>query len=181
MASSGREDREEQFLLRVQDPALAERLRNVLRETAPSEDMNKAIELIFKDSDRQGEFVFGEERYTVLLKDLPCIVESYKTFDDINLVKSSDVGQMLLVQPKGAPVDPSPEARDGVTPAMRDVRNRLFRPKIESDPAHVARVERDLLTILGGAAPPGVEYMDVEEEYVVDEAGVGKWLPCKRR
>ena len=30
---------------------------------------------------------------------------------------------------------------------------------------------------LQGGAPPGVEFIDHEEEYVVDERGVGSWKP----
>jgi TATA-binding protein-associated factor Taf7 len=32
--------------------------------------------------------------YPVRVLDLPTIVESYKTYDDINLVKTGDVGQV---------------------------------------------------------------------------------------
>jgi TATA-binding protein-associated factor Taf7 len=32
--------------------------------------------------------------YPVKVLDLPTIVESYKTYDDINLVKTGDVGQV---------------------------------------------------------------------------------------
>ncbi len=40
----------------------------------------------------------------------------------------------------------------------------------------VAKVERDLMAILDGAAPEGVKFVDVEEEFVVDPAtGVGSW------
>ena len=28
------------------------------------------------------------------LLDLPCMVESYKTYDDVHLVKSNDIGQV---------------------------------------------------------------------------------------
>ncbi len=46
------------------------------------------------------------------------------------------------------------------------------------DPAEVSAVERDLLALLSGFAPAGMQVTDVEEEYVVDEAsGVGSWRP----
>lgn len=39
-------------------------------------------------------------------------------------------------------------------------------------------MERDLLALLSGFAPAGMQVTDVEEEYVVDEAsGVGSWKP----
>jgi hypothetical protein len=84
---------------------------------------------------------------------LPCVTESYKTYDDVHLVKTTDVGQVLLVG------DPAPEeavsslnkddeVRDGVTPPMRNVRERLFKKPIDVEATLVSKVEVDLLTIL---------------------------------
>lgn len=43
---------------------------------------------------RTGQFSFGSEVLPVTLLDLPCVVESYKTYDDSHLVKMCDVGQV---------------------------------------------------------------------------------------
>lgn len=43
---------------------------------------------------RTGQFSFGSEVLPVTLLDLPCVVESYKTYDDNHLVKMCDVGQV---------------------------------------------------------------------------------------
>lgn len=43
---------------------------------------------------RKGTFTFDDTVLPASLKDLPTIVESYKTYDDINLVKSGDIGQV---------------------------------------------------------------------------------------
>ena len=45
---------------------------------------------------RTGHFTFGSEVFPVTLLDLPCVVESYKTYDDNHLVKTCDVGQVSL-------------------------------------------------------------------------------------
>lgn len=37
----------------------------------------------------------GADEFSVLLKDLPTIVETYKTYDDAHLVKCTDVGQVF--------------------------------------------------------------------------------------
>ena len=47
---------------------------------------------------REGRFVIGGESYPLLLLRLPCVVESFKTYDDINLVKSADIGEVCLLQ-----------------------------------------------------------------------------------
>ncbi len=44
----------------------------------------------------------------------------------------------------------------------------------------VTQVEADLLNIIQGGAPAGYEYLDVEEEYVVDaKTGSGSWQLAK--
>ena len=48
-----------------------------------------------KSSGRSGTFVLDGETFPLVLQDLPTIVESYKTYDDINLVKTADIGQVL--------------------------------------------------------------------------------------
>ena len=44
---------------------------------------------------RRGTFIFGETALPASLKDLPTIVECYKTYDDVNLVKTGDIGQVI--------------------------------------------------------------------------------------
>ncbi|CAI7812704.1 unnamed protein product [Closterium sp. NIES-54] len=71
----------------------------------------------------------GEESFSASLLDLPAVVESWKTYDDNSLVKTADVGQMIVVrEPSEAerPIE-GPESRNGLTPPMRDVRRRRFR------------------------------------------------------
>jgi hypothetical protein len=55
--------------------------------------------------------------------------------------------QVLLVRGADEPAPEGSEARDGVTPAMRDARRRLFRRPIDVSPDLVRRVEADILTI----------------------------------
>ncbi len=43
---------------------------------------------------RGGTFVIGNDRFPASLLDLPCVVESYKTYDDSVLIKTADVGQV---------------------------------------------------------------------------------------
>ena len=45
---------------------------------------------------RKGIFTFDDIVLPASLKDLPTIVESYKTYDDINLVKTGDIGQVII-------------------------------------------------------------------------------------
>ncbi|XP_077233348.1 polyubiquitin-like [Tasmannia lanceolata] len=46
---------------------------------------------------RSGTFVIGNDHFPASLLDLPCIVESYKTYDDSVLIKTTDVGQRVCL------------------------------------------------------------------------------------
>lgn len=166
---------EEQFILRFSDPRLANRIRRALRE---EESLKDIISLSFPESARQGVITIDGEPHRVDLLDLPTVVESYKTYDDTNLVKTGDIGQILMVG--GQVSDGQVECKDGVTPPMHQARQRHFRQLPSVDPQIVAQVEADLLNIIQGGAPAGYEYHDVEEEYVVDpKTGVGSWQVIK--
>lgn len=110
---------EEQYVLRVLDPELALKLRKALRE---EENVQGSVELTFQgtfgvqkdhykrcsaqclhacllkwyltDSGRVGRLFVEGKAYQVNVLDLPTLVESYKTYDDINLVKTGDIGQV---------------------------------------------------------------------------------------
>ncbi|KAG1675663.1 hypothetical protein FOA52_002372 [Chlamydomonas sp. UWO 241] len=167
---------EEQFVLRFADPSLAERVRRALRE----EDKlaSDCLQIEFPESGKAGVLMLDGERHTIALLSLPTVVESYKTYDDTNLVKTGDIGQVLLVGGQVAPGQE--ESLDGVTPPMNNARQRHFKQVPSVEPAVVARVEADLLSILQGGAPSGYEFHDVEEEYVVDpKTKVGTWQMVK--
>ena len=36
----------------------------------------------------------GGDEFSAALRDLPTIVETYKTYDDVNMVKCTDIGQV---------------------------------------------------------------------------------------
>ncbi|CAL5227697.1 g10705 [Coccomyxa viridis] len=168
-------DREEQLLLRVQDADLAERLHAVLSER-PGAPKDPTVELRFDEDGegRKGTFSFDETSFRASLKDLPTIVECYKTYDDVNLVKTGDIGQVILV---GGKQNASIKARNGLTPPMRDAARRMFDQNTAVDQKLMQKLEDDLLAIAQGKAPAGMEFVDVEEQYVVDEAGYGSWQP----
>jgi TATA-binding protein-associated factor Taf7 len=46
---------------------------------------------------RNGTFMIGDESFPASLLDLPAVVESYKTYDDSVLIKTSDIGQVNVL------------------------------------------------------------------------------------
>ncbi|MBA0583038.1 hypothetical protein Gorai_013916, partial [Gossypium raimondii] len=107
---------------------------------------------------RTGTFVIGNDRFPASVLDLPCVVESYKTYDDSALVKTADVGQMILVRESGEASPDVVEYRHGLTPPMRDARKRRFRREPDLNPELVQRVEKDLVNIMSGGT---VENLDI--------------------
>ncbi|KAF8056368.1 TAF7 [Scenedesmus sp. PABB004] len=170
-------DLEQHFVLRVQNPALAERLRGWLREQA---SIDGAVKLLFEQAhQRHGVLEVDGQQHTVILQDLPTVVESYKTLDDANLVKVADIGQVLLVVDPDLPPPTSYDSPDGVTPPMRKARARHFRPPITLPEANMRAAVDDVVEILSGRAPDGYTFHDVEEEWVVDSSGSGHWRAVK--
>uniref|UniRef100_A0A803MN94 TAFII55 protein conserved region domain-containing protein n=1 Tax=Chenopodium quinoa TaxID=63459 RepID=A0A803MN94_CHEQI len=116
---------EEQFILRV-PPSIAERIEQLLNED-PSSSEDKSLDLSFTEDGRSGTFMIGDERFPASLLDLPCVTESYKTYDDSVLIKTADIGQMILVREGNDNPPDTVEYRHGLTPPMRDARRRRFR------------------------------------------------------
>ncbi|GJY42072.1 transcription initiation factor TFIID subunit 7 [Tanacetum coccineum] len=141
---------EEQFVLRV-PPSVAERIERLLNESADEESLDLSI----SEDGRSGKFGIGDEQFSASLFDLPTILESYKTYDDSVLIKTTDVGQMILVSEEAVPVPNSGEYRHGITPPMKDVRRRRFRREPDLNPELVQRVEKDLMNIMHDEAGDG--------------------------
>lgn len=211
-------EREEAYVLRFEDAALADRVRAVLRGEAGARPGDAAMELDFDggwrawrligapaaaggrprpstldlpslpesrltpDGDaRHGTFTIAGEAYPASLLDLPTVVECNATLDDANLVKTGDVGQVVLVRRAGADPLTATEAADGVTPPMTDARARHFARRPVAAAAAVAAAEDALLRVAAGGAPEGVEFEDFEEEYRPGEGGLGgEWVRVER-
>ncbi|KAK4352293.1 hypothetical protein RND71_027811 [Anisodus tanguticus] len=146
---------EEQFILRV-PPSVAERIDRLLSENASSEDK---LDLSFSEDGKTGTFVIGEEHFPASLLNLPCVVESYKTYDDNVLIKTADVGQMIMVREEGDPAPDVVEYRHGLTPPMRDARRRRFRREPDLNPELVRRVEKDLQNIMAGGTAENIDIL----------------------
>ncbi|KAK2077091.1 hypothetical protein QBZ16_004725 [Prototheca wickerhamii] len=164
---------EEHSVLRVVDPELAATLRRMLEEGQEEDFQSRATS--------RAPLCSGASPIPLKVLNLPCVAETYKTYDDVNLVKSADVGQVLVVGDAEGLEGPPGEARDGITRPMRNARERIFRQPIEVDPESVSKVELDLLTILAGGAPVGMQFVDYEEVWQInEETGQGEWVPVEK-
>ncbi|KAJ0242390.1 Transcription initiation factor TFIID subunit 7 [Hirschfeldia incana] len=160
---------EEQFILRV-PPSVSERIDRLLSEEASTSD-EIPLDLCFSEDGRSGTFMIGNEEFPASLLDLPAVVESFKTYDDCALVKTADIGQMIMVREQGDPAPNTVEYRHGLTPPMKDARKRRFRREPDLNPELVQRVERDLLNILSGRT---IENGNEQQEETVAEENTNK-------
>ncbi|CAK9865664.1 unnamed protein product [Sphagnum jensenii] len=158
---------EEHFILRVPQ-SVAERLERVLNED-PSCANDQSLDLSFQEDGRTGIFVIGNDSFPAALLDLPCVVESYKTYDDSVLIKAADVGQMIMVREPEEPAPEGPEYRHGLTPPMRDARRRRFRREPDLNPELVQQVENDLQSIMAGGTARHAHVEVVEQEEDADD------------
>ncbi|CAA0841597.1 Transcription initiation factor TFIID subunit 7, partial [Striga hermonthica] len=146
---------EEQFILRV-PPAVAERIERLLNgDSSSSED--RSLDLSFSDDGRTGTFVIGNDSFSASLLDLPTVVESYKTYDDNVLIKSADIGQMIMVKEDNVPE--TAEYKHGLTPPMRDAQRRRFRREPGLNPEVVHLVEKDMQNIMAGGTAENIDIL----------------------
>lgn len=182
--------------MQVADAKLAEQLTRLLQSDIAACDKVK-LELIFETA-RVGRLklqVPEEEQkaYAVTLHALPTVVETFKSHNHINLVKSADVGQVILLHydenfttetmvqsliDVEASGNLPMEHADGITVPMADARNRVFRKQFNVEPELVEQVESHMIALMNGEAPDGWVIEDVAEVYVTDaKTGQGKWMP----
>ncbi|XP_075482814.1 transcription initiation factor TFIID subunit 7-like [Primulina tabacum] len=105
-----------------------------------------------------GKFIIGNDHFSASLLDLLTVVESYKTYDDNVLIKTADIGQMIMVREDSDNIPESLEHKHGLTPPMTDARRRRFRKEPDLNPEVVRRVENDLQNIMAGGT---VENIDI--------------------
>lgn len=155
---------DEQFILRV-PPSIAERLDRLLSESEnASSSEDKSLDLSFSEDGRSGTFVVGNEQFPASLLDLPCVVESYKTYDDSVLIKTADIGQMIMVREADDAAPDVVEYRHGLTPPMRDARKRRFRREPDLNPELVQRVLKDLVKVNASSTADNVDAEFAEQE-----------------
>lgn len=156
---------EEHFILRVPQ-SVADRLEKLLNEDPDS--VGDSLDLAFQDA-RSGSFSIGQDQFPASVLDLPCVLESYKTYDDNVLIKTADIGQIIMVQEQGEPAPEGPEYKHGLTPPMRDARRRRFRREPDLNPDLVQQVENDLQSIMAGGTARDVDVEVVEQEADEDD------------
>ena len=182
---------EEHFVLRMLPGADCEYLRTAIEERkigVPVRDGGADVGLRFFRSDgRRAAINIRGTFYAAVLVDLPCIVETMKSWDKRGWWKSADICQMLLVYRRVSHEDdarhcPLPieinektwQWPHGLTPPMHNVRKRRFRKRVSHRTIEAAEAEVERLlsldqkcTGMGGESTWNVH--DQEREGVEDD------------
>jgi len=181
---------EEQFILRV-PPRVAEQIRELLqnaeKEQVPSSKDKKApkgprekdlgLEFTVEhgDSNRNVMMRIGREEFIGTFVDLPCLIESHKTYDNVNYFKSQDISQMMLVH------DPSEEDfpvvnydseykfASGITPPTRNIRKRKFRRPTDRTKQEIESVEQEIMKLMRGGTVGEDESIEIVDNNLDDE------------
>ncbi|KAJ3241181.1 hypothetical protein HDU81_001577 [Chytriomyces hyalinus] len=139
---------EEQLILRVGDPQLAATLKQIVKDREALDDLS----LVFNDA-RKGALRWKDARYPMTLVDLPCIIESHKTWDNRQLYKIADISQMLVVESKNSSHAYVPREKadefvwpHGISAPLLHVRKRRFRKRISK--RAIENVEREVERLL---------------------------------
>ena len=77
--------------------------------------------------------------------DLPCLIETQKTYDEDHFYKVADISQMLLVNEQGMP-DPPTMWPDGLAKPLKGVRKNRFRKRVNK--IDVESIEREVERLL---------------------------------
>ncbi|KAK5127061.1 hypothetical protein LTR85_008420 [Meristemomyces frigidus] len=155
--------------------------------------MNVSLKFLTNDL-RRAVVRVGERKYAAALVDLPCIVESMKSWDKRGWWKVADVSQMLLVlgqiksedEAKNYPLPREVNKKTmqyahGLTPPMHHVRKRRFRKRVNY--RETENVEEEVERLLreddewernNGAVVKTQEYTQAEWERLQNEPGPGQ-------
>ncbi|KAG0152220.1 hypothetical protein CROQUDRAFT_650315 [Cronartium quercuum f. sp. fusiforme G11] len=130
---------EEQFILKMPPGPDCEKLRGLVDGRKDIDCETENLFFKFKDS-RRGVFNIGKRMYGMKLVDLPCIIESQKTFDNKHVFKVADICQMIQVE--DGPINDESSVSQGnfniedficphgITPPLHHVRKRRFRKRL---------------------------------------------------
>jgi len=153
---------EEHFILRMAPGPDCEYLRTAISERkigVPLRDGGANVGMRFFRSDgRRAAIRIKNTFYAAVLVDLPCIVETMKSWDRRGWWKTADICQMLLVYRKVGAEDDARHCAlpfdvddktwqwpHGLTPPMYNVRKRRFRKRVSHRTIEAAEAEVERL------------------------------------
>eukprot|EP00962_Isochrysis_galbana_P019896 scaffold5800_cov98-Isochrysis_galbana.AAC.1 len=91
-------------------------------------------------------FRVGDRRFRAKLMALPTVVETHKSMDRTDYIKTGHVGQVLVVAADEAELPAGVELRDGLAPPCAQIRERKWRRRPVRDRKEVEQAREPHLT-----------------------------------
>ncbi|KAF1999538.1 hypothetical protein P154DRAFT_409143, partial [Amniculicola lignicola CBS 123094] len=154
---------ESQFILRMQPGEDCDRVRKAIEDrkigVSTANDGFKVEFRMFDKEARRATVTVGNNIYAATMVDLPNVIESMKSWNKKDWVKTADVCQMLVVLgrvknedeakkfPLPREIDPSThQYPHGLTPPMHWVRKRRFRKRISY--RRIEQIEEEVVALM---------------------------------
>lgn len=154
---------ENQFVLRMPEPYCQH-----LEDALTNGGLKDRLQIDFNDDARTAKVLFDGVTFSAKLVDLPCIIESWKTFDKKSLWKTGDICQLLICRDPNDPGFSSEEDEmntfdyfkkrlheakkyqhpHGITPPLKNVRKRRFRKTAKQKYVDAPEIEKEVKRLL---------------------------------
>jgi len=148
----GRREKADTHLLLRAPKDLASRLNQML--DSANDEMTDPISIEFKEPRkrreiRKGWLTVGPEKHEFDIKDLPCIIECHKTFDNEMIYKTGDISQIIHIKPKegsAEAMDVEHKSTEKENSALAEIEKKINDPRYENSgitpPTRHIRVDR---------------------------------------
>lgn len=120
--------KEQPILLRLPEDE-ASVLRQQIREG------NVSLKINIPQGDIKGTCLFNGKEYCATIVRLPCVVETHKSYDDVAMYKTGDIGQAIIIHDKDNPpkCDEIGRLRSGLTPPTNRIVSKFKKPTIRPE------------------------------------------------
>ena len=171
---------ENQVVLRMPEP-----YASTLREALQNGSIKDRLQIDFEPDVRHATVKFDGVVFAAKLTNLPCIVESWKTFDKKSLWKTADICQILVCRNPEGPDSSTDEDENatadhfkkhlqeakkyryphGLTPPLKNVRKRRFRKTAKQKYVDAPEIEKEVKRLLRA----DISAVDVKFDIINDE------------
>ena len=137
----------ERFHIRMEQPVLLrlpEEDAAVLRQQMAEGKVDLVIEI--PDGMVSGTCRFNGRTLCATLVKLPCVVETHKTYDDVALYKTGDVGQAIVVHAEDNPpkIDEFGRLKSGLTPPTNRIVGKFKKPFTEAERRKMRELQQEI-------------------------------------
>ena len=141
----------ERFQVDLEQPVLLrlpEEEADILREQIQKGEVKLTIQI--PEGKNSGICLFNDREYCATIVQLPCIVETHKSYDDVSLYKTGDIGQAIIIHTKDNEprVDETGRLKSGITPPTNRIVNKYSKQPTEEEKNEMKKTCNDIHSII---------------------------------